>query len=391
MPSYKPYHPEQAELLPCHVKDVLGENHLCFLVHEVVEELEISAFEALYGEAGGESPYHPRLMLKVWLYAFVLKVKSTRKLEQRIREDLGFRFLAGGNAPDHKTLSEFLRRHRAAILELFTQVLQLLRAAGLGRLGEVAIDSTRIKGRASRDRVVKREDLERKVQQWMEELEEDPDRQPGSQISEPDRQRVREQLQQMQATGEQRLSTTDPEARFLRTRQGYELGYTAEIAVSQDHIIVAQRVTQNKTDNHSLLPMVEEVERQCRQRPRRVLADSGFYSNDNVEQLEQRGMAAYVPDSNLARELNGWGKTANLGCVAVVHPARQRMWQKLRSPAGRRQYQRRKQLVEPVIGSVKEHGGMREFQRRGLANVAVEFALAAMAFNLKRWYQVRHG
>jgi transposase len=391
MPNYKPYYPEQAELLPAHVKDVLGQNHLCFLVHEVVEEVEISAFEACYGDAGGESPYHPRLMLKVWLYAFALKVKSTRKLEQRIREDLGFRFLAGGSAPDHKTLSEFLRLHQAAIRELFTQVLQLLRAAGLARLGEVAIDSTRIKGRASRDRVVKRVELERQVKQWMEELEEDPDRQPGSQVSEPDRQRVREQLQYLRETGEERLSTTDPEARFLRTRQGFELGYTAEIAVSQDHFIVAQRVTQNKTDNHSLLPMVEEVERQCRQQPRRVLADSGFYSNDNVEQLEQRGIAAYVPDSNLARELNGWGKTAKLGCVPVVNGARHRMWQKLRSPAGRRQYQRRKELVEAVIGSVKEHGGMREFQRRGLANVAVEFALAAMAFNLKRWYKVRHG
>ena len=389
MPSYKPYYPEQAELLPPHGKDVLGENHLCFLVHEVVEELDISAFEALYGEAGGESPYHPRLMLKVWLYAFALKVKSTRKLEQRIREDLGFRFLAGGSAPDHKTLSEFLRLHQAAIRELFTQVLQLLRGAGMARLGEVAIDSTRIKGRASRDRVVKRAELERKVKQWMEELEEDPDRQPGSQVSSAERQRVREQLQYLRETGEERLSTTDPEARFLRTRQGFELGYTAEIAVSQDHFIVAQRVTQNKTDNHSLLPMVEEVERQCRERPRRVLADSGFFSKQNVEQLEERGIDGYLPDSNLARELNGWGKAEGIGGKAVVHAGVKRMRQKLRSPAGRQQYQRRKQLVEAVIGSLKEHGGMREFQRRGLRKVAVEFALAAIAFNLKRWYRVR--
>src|ERR1035438_5894420 len=103
LPSKKPYHPEQAALLPAHVQDVLGANHLCFLVHDMVEQLEIGAFEASYGEAGGEQPYHPRLMIKVWLYAFVLKVKSTRKLEQRVREDLGFRFLAGGSAPDHKT------------------------------------------------------------------------------------------------------------------------------------------------------------------------------------------------------------------------------------------------------------------------------------------------
>jgi transposase len=391
MPSYKPYHPEQAWLLPAHAKDVLGENHLCFLVHDMVEQLDISAFEASYGEAGGEQPYHPRLMIKVWLYAFALRVKSTRKLEQRIREDLGFRFLAGGSAPDHKTLSEFLRLHGRAVVQLFTQVLQLLRAAGVARLGEVAIDSTRIKGQASRDRVVRRTELERKVQQWMKELNEDPDRQPGGEVSAGERQRVQEQLQQMRESGEDKWSVTDGDARFLRERQGFVLGYTGEIAVSQDHFIVAQRVTQNKNDNGSLLPMVEEVERQCRQAPRRVLADSGFFSRENVEQLEERGLDGYVPDSNLARELNGLGAAEGIGNRAVQHAGIQRMRHKLRSPAGRQQYARRKQLVEPVIGSLKEHGGMRGFQRRGLPNVAVEWALAAMAFNLKRWQRVRTG
>lgn len=391
MPSYKPYHPEQAELLPLHVKDVLPANHLCFLVHEVVEKLDIAAFEAAYGEAGGESPYHPRMMLQVWLYAFALKVKSTRKLEQRLHEDLGFRFLAGGCAPDFKTLSEFLRVHRGAIVELFTQVLQMLRRAGLARVGEVAIDSTRIKGNASRDRVVQRKRLQKQVQQWMEEVEDDPDRQPGRQVSEQERQRVLEQLQQMQQMGEDKMSLTDPEARFLRTRQGFELGYTGEIAVSQDHFIVAQRVTHNKTDNASLLPMVEEVERQCRERPRRVLADSGFFSAENLQQLEERGMDGYVPDSNLASELNGKRQAEELDRRPVRQQAMHRMRQKLRSPRGRRQYQRRKELVEPMIGSLKEHGGMRQFQRRGLLLVAVEFTLANIALNLKRWHRVRQG
>jgi transposase len=391
MPTYKPYQPEQGALLPSHVKDVLGDNHLCFLVHEVVEQLEIGRFEAAYGEEGGESPYHPRMMLKVWLYAFALKVKSTRKLEQRLREDLGFRFLAGGCAPDFKTLSEFLRVHRGAVQELFTQVLELLRRAGLARVGEVAIDSTRIKGNASRNRVVQRAALQRQVKQWMEEVEDDPDRQPGRQVSEVERQRVHEQLQQLAEMGEEKMSLTDPEARFLRTRRGHELGYTAEIAVSEDHFIVAQRVTQNKTDNASLLPMVEEVERQCRERPPRVLADSGFFSGHNVEQLEQRGIDGYVPDSNLARELNGWGKAEGIGGKAVVHAGVQRMRQKLRSPAGRRRYQRRKGLVEPMIGSLKEHGDMRQFLRRGLVLAGVEFTLAVIALNLKRWHRVRQG
>ncbi len=391
MPTFKPCHPEQAELLPSHVKDVLGENHLCFLVHEVVEEVDIAPFAAAYSDAGGESPYPPRMMLKVWLYGFALKVKATRKLEQRIREDLGFRFLAGGCAPDFKRLSEFLRVQRAAILELFTQVLPWLRRAGRARVGEVAIDSTRIKGKASRDRGVQRAALQRQVQQWMDEVEDDPDRQPGREVSEAERQRVREQLQQLQEMGEEKMSLTAPEARFLRTRQGYELGYTAELAVSEDHFIVAQRVTQNQTGNASLLPRVEEVERQCRERPQRVLADSGFFSADNVEQLEQRGIDGYVPDSNLASELKGKRRAEQIDRGPARHAGLQRMRQKLRSPAGRRRYQRRKDLVEPMIGCLKEHGGMRQFQRRGLVLVGVEFALAAIALNLKRWHRVRQG
>lgn len=135
MPNYQPYSPEQAELLPAHVKDVLAADHLCFLVHEVVESFDLSGFESEEEDAGGQRAYDPRLMLKVWLYGFGVNVRTTRKLEQRIREDLGFRYLAGGAAPDHKTLSEFHRRHRAAIVELFTQVLVLLRRAGAGTAG----------------------------------------------------------------------------------------------------------------------------------------------------------------------------------------------------------------------------------------------------------------
>ena len=139
MPNYFAYSPEQAELLPRHVRDELSRGHLCFLIHEVVEKQELSGFDAAYSEEG-QRAYDPRLMLKVWLYGFAVNVRSTRKLEQRIQEDLGFRYLAGGLRPDHKTLSEFLRRHGEAIEQLFTQVLSWARQAGMARWGGVAID-----------------------------------------------------------------------------------------------------------------------------------------------------------------------------------------------------------------------------------------------------------
>lgn len=98
--KFLPYHPDQPWLLPPRVKDVLGEDHLCFFVHEVVERLDLHAFTTEYGEEG-QRPYDPALMVKVWLYAYALQITSSRRLEQRIKEDLPLRFLAGNSTPDH--------------------------------------------------------------------------------------------------------------------------------------------------------------------------------------------------------------------------------------------------------------------------------------------------
>src|SRR6266571_2577755 len=163
MSRFFAYDPDQAYLLPPNVKDVLGNEHLCFRLHQMVEQLEVSRFEEGYA-AEGRMAYPPRMMLKVWLYAFCLGVNSTRRLERRVREDLAFRYLAGGLSPDHKTLSEFLRRHRRAINDLFTQVVQMARGAGMGKLGHVAIDSTRVRANAARGSVVGLEQAKR--QQW---------------------------------------------------------------------------------------------------------------------------------------------------------------------------------------------------------------------------------
>ena len=388
MPNYFAYAPEQAELLPRHVRDELPKGHLCFLIPEVIEGQDLSGFDRAYSEEG-QKAYNPRMMLKVWLYAFAVNVRSTRKLEGRIQEDLGFRFLAGGARPDHEALSEFLRRQQAAIEGLFTQVLGWMRKAGMARLGRVAIDSTRIKANASPDRWVKAD--RQQVRRWRQEMErEDPDQEPGLEVSPEQAERLRQQMESRQEEegkpGKQ--SQTDPDARFLRERGGkFRLGYSREIAVSEDHFIVAVRVTQNATDNASLLPMLAEVERQCRAQPEKVLADSGFYSGQNLDALQARGMDGYIPDSNLARELNT-GKAAG-GKPRVRHRETRRMRQKLRRPAGRKIYQQRKAIVEPVIGTLKEQRGMRQFLRRGLAGVAGELVLAALSYDLTHYYQLQ--
>src|SRR3989442_1229634 len=97
MPKFLDYNPEQVYLLPPSVRDVLGENHVCFFLHRAIEALELSAFEQGYAD-DGRPAYHPALMLKVWLYAYALGITSARRLEQRVREDLAFRYLAAGAA-----------------------------------------------------------------------------------------------------------------------------------------------------------------------------------------------------------------------------------------------------------------------------------------------------
>lgn len=389
MPNYFPYEPEQAELLPRHVRDELPAGHLCFRIHELIEGLDLSQYDRAYGDEG-QRAYNPRLMLKVWLYGFAVNVRSTRKLERRMQEDLAFRFLAGGARPDHKTLSEFLRRHQSEVEELFAQVLGAMRKAGMVRLGRVAIDSTRIKANASPDRLVK---LDRKqVRRWRRDLEtDDPDQDPGLEIKPEEAERWQEQMKEVRSTssGATKQSLTDPDARFLRERGGkFRLSYSGELAVSEDHVITAVRVTQHASDNGSLLPMIAEVERQCGQRPGKVLADSGFYSAQNLDEMRDRDIDAYVPDSNLARELNTGQPARGMGRnPRLQHRETRRMRKKLRSQEGRKLYKQRKAMVEPVIGTLKEHRGMRQFLRRGLRAVTIEWMMAAISYNITRLHR----
>jgi transposase len=398
MGNFLEYNPDQAYLLPPTVREVLGEEHLCFFVHRAVEQLDLREFEENYSDEGHPA-YHPALLLKVWLYAYALGVTSSRRLEQRIREDLAFRYLAGGAQPDYWALNEFRKRHGRALNDAFTQVVELARRLGLGKLGHVAIDSTRIAANAAADSVdsveklrAERAKIRKRIRRWQQQCDaEDPNEGAGAVVSsaalrawQGQLQQIPARLQRLKKSGLNKLSRTDGDSRFLRERTKFTLRYTATVAVSDDHLIVAQQVSQEGNDNGLLLPLIEAVQRSCGQRPQRVSADSGFFSNANVLAMEQESIDAYVPDSNLARVLNRGGKLQ----VPANQPAHQRMRRKLRSPVGRAIYQRRKALVEPILGVLKEQRGLRRFRLRGLPKVSAEFALAVTALNLTRLWRL---
>jgi len=277
----------------------------------------------------------------------------------------------------------------------------LARSLGMGKLGHVAIDSTRIAANAAADSVDteqklrgERAKIRKRIRRWQQQCEsEDPNEGAGTVVAAEALQGLQRQwgeiplrLQRLKKTGVQRLSRTDQDSRFLRDRRGFTLGYTATIAVSEEHLIVAQQVSQASTDNGLLVPLVDQVGAPGGKRPEQVSADSGFFSIDNLQAMEDRGIDAYVPDYNVARVLNRGGRLKQRAC----HAAHRRMRRKLRTAEGRRRYQKRKELAEPIFGVLKEQRGMRRFRMRGLAKVAIEFTLAATALNLTRLWHARH-
>jgi transposase len=241
MANFLEYNPEQGYLLPPSVRQVLGDEHLCFFVHRAVEKLDLREFEQGYSEEGHPA-YHPALMLKVWLYAYGLGVTSSRRLEQRIREDLAFRYLAGGAQPDFWALNEFRKQHRRAMNDVFTQVLELARSLGMGKLGHMAIDSTRIAANAAADSAetieklrAERAKIRKRIRRWQQQCEtEDPNEGAGTELARESLQKLEEQWAEIPArierlkkglatAGVKKLSRTDADSRFLRERRGFVL------------------------------------------------------------------------------------------------------------------------------------------------------------------------
>ncbi len=392
MSRFQPYNPDQAYLLPPSVKEVLAAGHLCFFVQQMVAKLDVEPFEQEYSEEGGQL-YHPALMLSVWLYAYATGITSGRELDRRIREDLGLRYLAGGAQPEEWTLSAFRRRHRRAINDVFVQVVEFIRDQGLGKLGTVAVDGTMVQASNSKSRV----DREKKLRQqraryrqqirWWQKRCEAEDKGVAVEYAREQMEKVQKQLetipgrlQALKKSGVERLPRTDPDARVLKKRGKSVVGYRAQIAVSEDHFIVAQEVTQVGAENGSLLPMVEQVKSNCGEKPKKVLGDAGLYSNDNIKALKKDGIDAYVPDSNLAAALNRGGRVKGRAKAAVLKEMRA----KFRTLEGRRVYGQRKGIVEGAFGTLKVERHMAQFRLRGLGKVNLEFTLGVLGYNLMR-------
>ncbi len=171
--TYRPYDPDQQLLLPAAMREWLPDDHLAYFVSDVVDELELSEITARYeGESRGGPPYHPRMMVKVLLYGYCVGVASSRRIAQRLHEDIAFRVLAANNTPDFRTISDFRKDNLDALSGLFLQVLALCRRAGLVKLGHVALDGTKVRANASRHKAMSYGRMKEKEAQLAGEVEE---------------------------------------------------------------------------------------------------------------------------------------------------------------------------------------------------------------------------
>ena len=281
----------------------------------------------------------PRSVMHRWRFCsgYVSGVFSSRKLE----EDVAFRVLAAGNFPSHRTICAFRKRHLKDFKTLFVQVVQIAGEAGLVSLGTLAVDGTKVRANASKHKAMsyKRD------------------------FGVPD--------------DKAQSNFTDPESRIMKTNEGYQQCFNAQLAVDEDfQMIVATTLTSNASDQGVMLGVLDQVEDSLQARPDCVLADAGYRKEDDFVELERRGIDAYV---SLGREGKADGEID-----AEAYPATREMVAKLATPEGRERYRDRKHIVEAVNGWIKHVMGFRRFSLRGLAGASGEWDLVCLAANLRR-------
>ena len=344
--TYRPFDRKQLLLMPPSLDDWLPQDHLARFLSDVVDELDLSGiYESYEREGRGFPPYEPGMMTQVMLYAYCVGVPSSRKIEKRMVEDVAFRYLGAGNTPDFRTIAEFRRRHLEA-LEQKAQVQAQQKRQERQKLEQEA------------------QDQGRKVGGTPPEISDRP---------EPKAQR----------------NFTDPESGILKGADGYIQGYNCQAAVdAQAQVIVACDVSASGADSVQMEPMLQKIQENVEALPKRLSADAGYFSEDNVKVVTERGV-----DPHIAVGRDRHGKTGSgppRGRIPDEATVKERMKRKLQTKEGRGVYSRRKVIVEPVFGQIKNRGH-RQFRLRGRSKVRAEWSLICTSHNLLKLFRALHG
>ncbi len=442
--NFLPYEENQVYLMPPSIIEWVSEGSLARFVSDVVDHLEeqgrIARFYKGYREDGwGHPAYHPRMLVKVLVYGYCKGVTSSRKIAQSLEEDVAFRYLAANQRPDFRTISDFRKDHLAQLDGLFVEVLGLCQEAGLMKMGRVALDGRKVSGSAALDQNRKRESIEAEVKRILEEAErvdaeederygkdrrgdELPEglrtkedrlrrlRDASRRLEEAERQARQDQEEKLSRRDEEEKKTgkkkrgrkpkqpeevvdqeakanvTDPDSRILKTRKGWVQGYNGQAAADcQSQVIVGQDVTQEENDVHQLGPMLERCEEQAGQRPEELVADAGYWSEENagLENDQTELLIATTKDWKQRKALREKGVPR--GRIPKDATKKDLMERKLLTKHGREAYRQRGPTIEAVFGQMVMRG-LTRFLLRGVDKVRVEWSMWCMTHNLlKLW------
>lgn len=440
--TYRDWSPNQAYMFPPSPQDWLPEDDLVYFLLDAVATLDLTPFFAHYErELRGQPPFHPRMMVTLLLYCYATGTRSSRKIMRRCRTDVACRIIVGDDIPDFRTISDFRRIHLVRLETLFVEVLKLCALAGLVKVGTIALDGTKIKANASRHKAMSYERMQEDEKRLKEEVarllaeaestdvsedaahgldrsgEELPEelarrqsrlaqiQQAKAELEERARREAAEEAARRQAEGKgpsvkapadavpepkDQINFTDPESRIMKaSNKGWDQCGNAPAVASENQIILAADVTDQANDKRQAIPMVDQTLENLDaagigQPIGAAVIDSGYYSEANTSALEQRGVDPHIATERLKH--NEEIPPIPRGRIPTDLSAKQRMARKLRTKKGRETYAKRKGIIEPIFGQLKQVLGFRQFSLRGLASMRGEWRLMCTVHNLlKLW------
>src|SRR5512132_292343 len=308
---------QQTTLLPECLDDWVDEGNSIRAVDVFVDALELRdlGFDGVDPAATGRPAYHPSPMLKLYIYGYLNRVQSSRRLEREAGRNLEVMWLTGRLAPDHKTIADFRKDNGTAIRKVCARFVALCRTMGLLTQASVAIDGSKFKAVNNRDRNFTRAKMQRRMAQIEENIaryfvDMDTADRAEPAIAEAKTSRLRDKIaalkQQMQqlkelevrmlAAPDQQISLTDPDARSMNTRGSGIVGYNVQTAVeAKNHLIVAHEVTNVGTDRGHLATMADQARAAIGIDKLTVIADRGYFSGDEILACDQTGITTFVP------------------------------------------------------------------------------------------------
>jgi transposase len=440
--TYREWVPDQTYLFPPSPRDWLPENDLVFFLIDTVATLDLTPIFAHYErELRGQPPFHPRMMVTLLLYCYATGTRSSRKIMRRCHTDVACRIIVGEDVPDFRTISDFRKTHLTRLEGLFVEVLKLCALAGLARVGTIALDGTKIKANASRHKAMSYDRMKEEEKRLKQEItrllaeaeatdaaddeahgrdrsgDELPDElkrresrlakilEAKALLEERARVEAAEEAARRQAEGKgpptkppteavpepkDQINFTDPESRIMKaSNKGWDQCGNAQAVANEDQIILAADVTDQANDKRQAVPMVDQTldalqAAGLEQAIGTTVIDSGYYSEANTSALDQRGVDPHIATERLkhSEEI----PPVPRGRIPGNMSAKQRMARKLRTKKGREVYAKRKGIIEPIFGQLKQVLGFRQFSMRGLAAMRGEWRLMCTVHNLlKLW------